>query len=108
MAVALVMIVASTVAGVVLGASWEALPEPAENIGIAGAIRRWFAVAAGVTTAIATAFLAWFARRVPDGVSGLLKRLDDADSARPPKRHPPLQCSSRALTTRIGPHRKFP
>ena len=42
------------------------------------ALRGWLALAAISVTAIATAFLAWFARRVPEGVSGLLKRLDDA------------------------------
>ncbi|MDE0700444.1 MAG: hypothetical protein OXH61_06960 [Acidimicrobiaceae bacterium] len=35
-----------------------------------------------LVTAIATVSLAWFARRVPEGVTGLMKRLDDSEQAR--------------------------
>ena len=80
--IAAVIIVAAVATGVWLATTWEATPEPTSSIGTSGALRGWLALAAISVTAIATAFLAWFARRVPEGVSGLLKRLDDAEEER--------------------------
>ena len=80
--IAAVIIVAAVATGVWLATTWEATPEPTSSIGTSGALRGWLALAAISVTAIATAFLAWFARRVPEGVSGLLKRLDDAEDER--------------------------
>ncbi|MCY3568188.1 MAG: hypothetical protein OXH38_06140 [Chloroflexi bacterium] len=71
------------VAGLVLLATaWEATPSPSSSVGTSGALRGWLAVAAALIASIATVVLAWFARRVPEGVSGLLSRLDDAEEAR--------------------------
>ena len=68
--------------GVWLATAWEATPEPTSSIGTSGALREWLTLAAVSVTAAATGCLAWFARRLPEGVSGLLKRLDDAEEAR--------------------------
>ena len=76
------VLVAGVALVVWLATAWEATPEPTSSIGTSGALRGWLALAAISVTAIATAFLAWFARRVPEGVSGLLKRLDDAEDER--------------------------
>ena len=81
-AVIAAVIVAAVAIGVWLATTWEATPEPTSSVGTSGALRGWLALAAISATAIATAFLAWFARRVPEGVSGLLKRLDDTEEAR--------------------------
>ena len=75
------LLVALVVAGALIGAIWEAAPEPSSSLGLSGALRVWLAVAAGVTTAIATVCLAWFARRVPSGVGSLLRRLELAEEA---------------------------
>ena len=75
--VAAVLVV--VVVGVLIGAGWEATPEPSSSLGRSGAFRVWLAMAAGLATAVATGFLAWFARR---GVSGLLDRMDLAEAAR--------------------------
>ena len=80
--IAAVVLVAAVAVGVWLATTWEATPEPTSSVGTSGALRGWLALAAISVTAIATAFLAWFARRVPEGVSGLLKRLDDAEEER--------------------------
>lgn len=65
-----------------LAVNWEAVPEPSSSVGLASALRGWLGLFAMLMTAVATVFLAWFARRVPEGVSGLMKRLDDAEQAR--------------------------
>lgn len=71
------------VAGLVwLATAWEATPSPSSSVGTLGALRGWLAVAAALIASIATVVLAWFARRVPEGVSGLLRRLDDAEEER--------------------------
>ncbi len=80
--IAVIVIVAAVAVGVWLATTWEATPEPTSSVGSSGALRGWLALVAISLTAVATAFLAWFARRVPEGVSGLLKRLDDAEEAR--------------------------
>lgn len=80
--IAVIVIVAAVAVGVWLATTWEATPEPTSSVGSPGALRGWLALVAISVTAVATAFLAWFARRVPEGVSGLLKRLDDAEDAR--------------------------
>lgn len=76
------IVVAAVAVGVWLATTWEAVSEPASSIGTSAALRGWFAVLAALAAAVATGFLAWFARRVPEGVDGLLKRLDDAEEAR--------------------------
>ena len=63
-------------------AKWEASPDPLNSVGFAGGFREWLVVVAVLATALATCLLAWFARRVPEGVGGLLSRLDDAEDAR--------------------------
>lgn len=68
--------------GVWLATAWEATPEPTSSVGTSEALRGWLALAAVLGTAVATGCLAWFARRLPEGVGGLLKRLDDAEEAR--------------------------
>lgn len=65
-----------------LAAVWEADPSPSSSVGTSGALRGWLAVAAALIASVATVVLAWFARRVPEGVSGLLRRLDDAEGER--------------------------
>ena len=80
--IAVIVIVAAVAVGVWLATTWEATPEPTSSVGSSGALRGWLALVAISVTAVATAFLAWFARRVPEGVSGLLKRLDDAEDER--------------------------
>lgn len=80
--IAALVIVAAVAVGVWQAIAWEATPEPTTSVGTSGALRGWLALVAISLTAVATAFLAWFARRVPEGVSGLLKRLDDAEEAR--------------------------
>ena len=65
-----------------LAAAWEATPSPSSSVGTSGALRGWLAVAAALIASVATVVLAWFARRVPEGVSGLLRRLDDAEQER--------------------------
>ena len=80
--IATVIIVAAVAIGVWLATTWEATPEPTSSIGTSGALRGWLALAAVLGTAVATGFLAWFARRLPEGVGGLLKRLDDAEEER--------------------------
>ena len=80
--IAAAMIIAAMAIGVWLATAWEATPEPTSSIGTSGALRGWLALAAVLGTAIATGFLAWFARRLPEGVGGLLKRLDDAEEER--------------------------
>ena len=71
------------VAGLVwLATAWEATPNPSSSVGTSGALRGWLAVAAALIASVATVVLAWFARRVPEGVSGLLRRLDDAEDER--------------------------
>ena len=57
------------------------MPEPTSSVGTSEALRGWLALAAVMGTAVATGCLAWFARRVPGGVSSLLKRLDLAEEA---------------------------
>ena len=78
-AIVAVLLVALVVAGALIGAIWEAAPEPSSLIGMSSAVRVWLAFAAGLTTAVATVALAWFARH---GVSGLLDRMDFAETAR--------------------------
>jgi len=78
---ALALIVVAAV-GAWLATTWEAVSEPTSGIGTSAALRGWVAVLAALGTVVATGFLAWFARRVPEGVDGLLKRLDDAEEAR--------------------------
>ena len=80
--IAVIVIVAAVAIGVWLATTWEATPEPTSSIGTSGALRGWLALAAVLGTAVATGFLAWFARRLPEGVGGLLKRLDDAEEER--------------------------
>ncbi len=80
--IAAVVLVAAVAVGVWLATTWEAMPEPTSSIGTSGALRGWLALAAVLGTAVATGFLAWFARRLPEGVGGLLKRLDDAEEER--------------------------
>jgi len=79
---ALALIVAAVAVGVWLATIWEAASEPTSSIGTSAALRGWLAVLAALGTVVATGFLVWFARRVPEGVDGLLKRLDDAEEAR--------------------------
>ena len=81
-ALALVVLVAGAAAGAVVGVAWESGSAPVDGVGFVGAVRGWIAVAAALATAVATGVLAWFARRLPEGVSGLLRRLDDAEGAR--------------------------
>ena len=64
---AAVVLVAAVAAGVWLATTWEAMPEPTSSIGTSGALRSWLALAAALGTAAATGFLAWFARRLPEG-----------------------------------------
>ena len=80
--IAAAILVAALAVGVWLATAWEATPEPTSSIGTSGALRGWLALAAVLGTAVATGFLAWFARRLPEGVGGLLKRLDDAEEER--------------------------
>ena len=80
--VAAVVLAAAVAVGVWLATTWEATPEPTSSAGTSEALRGWLALAAVLGTAVATGFLAWFARRLPEGVGGLLKRLDDAEEAR--------------------------
>ena len=80
--IAAVVIVAAVAVGVWQAIAWEATPQPTSSVGTSGALRGWLALIAISLTAIATAFLAWFARRVPEGVSGLMDRLDFAEAAR--------------------------
>ena len=74
-------LVAAVAVGVWLATTWEATPEPTSSVGTSEALRGWLALAAVLGTAVATGCLAWFARRVPGGVSSLLKRLDLAEEA---------------------------
>ena len=80
--VAVIAAVVLVAVGVWLATAWEATPEPTSSIGTAGALREWLTLAAVSVTAVATGFLAFFARRLPQGVDGLLDRLDDAEEAR--------------------------
>lgn len=80
--IAAIVIVAAVAVGVWLATTWEATPEQTSSVGTSGALRGWLALAAVLGTAVATGCLAWFARRLPEGVGGLLKRLDDAEEAR--------------------------
>ena len=80
--IAAVVLVAAVATVVWLATTWEATPEPTSSVGTSGALRGWLALVAVLATAVATGFLAWFARRLPEGVGGLLKRLDDAEEAR--------------------------
>ena len=80
--IAAVVLLAVVAVGVWLATTWEATPEPTSSVGTSGALRGWLALVAVLATAVATGFLAWFARRLPEGVGGLLKRLDDAEEAR--------------------------
>ncbi len=80
--IAAVVLLAAVAVGVWLATTWEAMPEPTSSAGTPEAFRGWLALSAVLVTAVATGCLAWFARRVPEGVSGLLKRLDDAEEAR--------------------------
>ena len=68
--------------GVWLATAWEATPEPTSSVGTSEALRGWLALAAVLGTAVATGCLAWLARPLPEGVGGLLKRLDDVEEAR--------------------------
>ena len=79
---AALVLVAGVAVAVWLATAWEATPEPSSSVGTSGALRGWLAVAAALAAATATGLLAWFARRVPEGVSGLLERLDSAEAAR--------------------------
>lgn len=80
--IAVVVLAAGVAVGVWLATTWEATSEPTSSVGTSEALRGWLALAAVVGTAVATGCLAWFARRLPEGVGGLLKRLDDAEDAR--------------------------
>ena len=80
--IAAAMLVAALAVGVWQATTWEATPEPTSSVGTSEALRGWLALAAVLGTAVATGFLAFFARRLPEGVGGLLKRLDDAEAAR--------------------------
>ena len=73
------LLVALVVAGALIGAIWEATPEPSTSLGWSSSLRVWLTLATGLTTAFATVVLAWFARH---GVSRLLKRMDSAEGAR--------------------------
>lgn len=68
--------------GVWLATAWEATPEPTSSVGTSGALREWLTLTAVAVTAVATGRLAWLARRLPQGVDGLLDRLDNAEEAR--------------------------
>ena len=80
--IAAVMLLAAVAVGVWLATTWEAMPNPTSSVGTPEVLRGWLALSAVLGTAVATGCLAWFARRVPEGVGGLLKRLDDAEEAR--------------------------
>ncbi len=102
--IAALVIVAAVAVGVWQAIAWEATPEPTTSVGTSGALRGWLALVAISLTAVATAFLAWFARRVPEGVSGLLKRLDDAEDARrsAEEARQALETQRDALATRLS------
>ena len=80
--VAAVVLATALAAGVWQATTWEATLEPTNSVGTSEALRSWLALSAVLGTAVATGFLAWFARRLPEGVGGLLRRLDDAEEAR--------------------------
>ncbi len=80
--IAAVVIIAAVAVAVWQATAWEANPNPSSSVGTSGALRGWLAVTAALIASVATVVLAWFARRLPEGVGGLLKRLNAAEEAR--------------------------